>query len=126
MKGHHEKELEDQKEDYGNLLREESSKWKIQREELENEISKLKKFNTATISTTPMMMTRGQSSKSQEADLTAIIKDLNESSELLSSNVKKRSNSTIGRNNNNNSFTNTNTSNVRKTSHFLIWIYFYF
>jgi len=117
MKTQHEKELEDQREEYGKLLREESSKWELQREELENEMMKLKKLSasTPTLTSNPVMMTRGQSSKSQEADLTAIIKDLKESSELLSSNGKKRSSSSIGRNNNTGNNSYMNTSNVRET-----------
>ena len=120
LKRQHELELKYQKEDYGKLLREENSKWKLQREELENEISKLKKLTAIPTSTsTSVMMTRGKASKSQEADLTAIIKDLKESSELLNSNGKhlgKRSSSALGPNNNANSNSSyMNTSNVRKT-----------
>lgn len=61
----HEQELLEQKEEYAKLLREENLKWKLQREELENEISKLKKASTTVKS----------QKTSNDADLTAFIKD---------------------------------------------------
>lgn len=57
------------------MLREENLKWKLQREELENEISILK--------TTPTIKTTNQKN-SHDADLTAFIKDLKESADTLS------------------------------------------
>lgn len=75
----HEQELLEQKEEYGKLLREENLKWKLQREELENEILKLKKTST----------TKNSNQKSShDADLTAFIKDLKESADTLSSTGK--------------------------------------
>jgi predicted nucleic acid-binding Zn-ribbon protein len=74
----YEQELFEQKEEYGKLLREENLKWKSQREELENEISKLKKTPT----------TIKNQKTSNDADLTAFIKDLKESANTLSSNGK--------------------------------------
>lgn len=86
-------EVANQKEEYGNLLREETSKWKIEREELENEISKLKKLNQQQqmkIQTQSQTQSQTQNqtqsqNQFQDSDLTAIIKDLKESSELLNS-----------------------------------------
>ena len=117
MKRQHEKELEDQKNEYGKLLREESSKWELKREELEKEIGRLKKLSASSAVnssfSTPVIRSREQSTaKSQEADLTAIIKDLKESSELLSTSGKqlgKRSNSAMNRNNASNSYLNSKT-----------------
>ena len=48
MKKENSIEVANKKEEYGNLLREETTKWKIEREELENEISKLKKNKPTT------------------------------------------------------------------------------
>lgn len=124
LKKKHEIELSEQKEEYGNLLREENSKWKLQKEELESEISKLKKVPSKTSASTIQ--------KSQDADLTAFIRDLKESAHNLSSTEKsqgKRSASMAATNNMSNTSTSSNsrlTSNVKynnKTFPFLISIF---
>lgn len=77
LKKKHEIELSEQKEEYGRLLREENSKWKVEKEQLESEISKLNK--------TPTGKTSLINSKTHDADLTAFIKDLKESANNLNS-----------------------------------------
>lgn len=114
LKKDHEDELREQKEEYGKLLRDESSKWKLQREELESEISQFKRIKTTTNS---------QSYKSRnDPDLTAIIKDLKENSSLLNNNSNTRTDtrkrtgyntSTNLSSNNTTSSIPTNTRNVR-------------
>ena len=122
MKKSHEKELEEQKEEYSLLLREESSKWKIQREDLENEIIKLKRNNQGTNSSNINNKSFSHSqTRPQDADLTAIIKDLKESSDLLCSTTAANTSSsnnkmmgkrtTAGRSNLQSSVYNTNVNN---------------
>lgn len=77
------------------MLREENFKWNLQREELENEISILKKM--------PIIKTTNQKS-SHDADLTAFIKDLKESADTLSSTGKTQGKRTTA---------STNSSNIR-------------
>lgn len=89
MNREHSIEITKQKEEYANLLRDETSKWKIEREELENEISKLKKLLNQQQQSQTQVQTQShsqsQQNQFQDSDLTAIIKDLKESSELLNS-----------------------------------------
>lgn len=85
--------MNNQKEEYGRLLREETSKWKFQRDELETELQKLKKAQQQDQDKVSSIYS-GQSSKLHEADLTAIIKDLKESSSgLVSVNNNSKRNS---------------------------------
>lgn len=85
--------MNNQKEEYGRLLREETSKWKFQRDELETELQKLKKTQQQDQDKVSSSYS-GQSSKLHEADLTAIIKDLKESSSgLVSVNNNSKRNS---------------------------------
>jgi len=86
------------------LLREENLKWKLQREELENEISILKK--------TPTIKTTNQKS-SHDADLTAFIKDLKESADTLSSTGKIQGKRTAASNSAYSNAASTNSSNGR-------------
>lgn len=100
-------ELSEQKEEYGRLLRGENSKWKVEKEQLESEISKLKK--------TPTSKTTSISSKSHDADLTAFIKDLKESANNLSNTNLTSTGKTQGKrpaSNNNRFLSNT----VRRTT----------
>lgn len=85
--------MNNQKEEYGRLLREETSKWKFQRDELETELQKLKKAQQQDQDKVSSSYS-SQSSKLHEADLTAIIKDLKESSSgLVSVNNNSKRNS---------------------------------
>lgn len=103
MKREHSIEVANQKEEYGNLLREETSKWKNQREELENEISKLKKLNQqqqqqqSQVQSQNQIHSHSQQSQFHDSDLTAIIKDLKESSELLNLGSKTKGDSVISK-----------------------------
>lgn len=89
------------------MLREENLKWKLQREELENEISKLKKASTTVKS----------QKTSNDADLTAFIKDLKESADTLSTSGraqgKRTSTSAYASNNNTSSSNGRFANNVR-------------
>lgn len=120
MKKQHDLELEDQKEEYGKLFREESSKWKLQREELENEIIKLKKMQN--LKTTSNSNSQAPI-RAQEADLTAIIKDLKESSDLLHGGVIGNNSKPLGKrttSSNTNSQRNMYNSNVNSDK-FCFW-----
>ena len=93
------------------MFREENSKWNLQREKLENEIKKLKKTSTPILSNP--VMTRPPAKPQDEANLTAILRDLNETSEFSIKQPGKRSSSRAS--SNNNSFINS--SNVKITRH---------
>lgn len=90
LKQLHEKALKELKEEFGRLLREESSRWKAQKEALESEISKLSRTdnnnnssNNSTDNNNLKNEYAGLKVKSQQPDLTAIIRDLKETSSLL-------------------------------------------
>lgn len=108
MKKQHEIEIVNQKEEYGKLLRDESSKWKVQKDELENEINSLK---TQSFSNSSSVM-RGceQSPISNDPNFSAILKDLKESSDFLTTKAK-RSSSVLSRNSSN-SYNNSNASSA--------------
>ena len=110
LKKKHEKDLLEQKEEYGKLLREENSKWKLQREELENEILKLRKTPTKTTA----------SLKSQDADLTAFIKDLKESADHLSTSKTNGKRSSTTAVNNTTPSNNRYISNVRSITWYFL------
>ena len=104
--------MRDQMEDYGRLLREETSKWKSQKEALEEELLKLKKEKRSVQSELSQSHTNESSSKFHDADLTAIIKDLKESSGLLSAPSTSRSGnrSTTGKRSSSSSLSSTSTN----------------
>lgn len=133
MKKQHAQELEEQKEGYSMLLRDENSKWKLQKEELEKEILSLKtKQQTNLGSKSLSFNTQSQTSRTQEADLTAIIKDLKESSNLLNPGTSATSSSgsgkkrTSSRSNLSSSSSSVYNSNVNSYDYLLWSINFYF